>query len=390
MLHLLYSADYELYLGANLRPEPEILIQPTSRLLERADDLGIPVTLFADVACLWRYREWGEAAFPAAAEAQWVDALRRGHDIQLHLHPHWLVTSRGEGGSLRFDPAWFLLGNHSPDPDEVFHYAAGLLKRGRNYLEGLLNNGSNGYECRAFRAGGYGLQPAAGAILRAQLAAGVHIDSSIIPGFVHRSATHAVDFSRVARAANPRLTPEGGLGRDGGPGGILEIPIGAALLPQEILARTHLWDALTRGWAILTDSGRRRAPRGRSLFGDQEPGAASQTAPPRWRRAYWRIWNRLHTRFVRLELTAHPPGALLAALEEYLKPFDWHRDEVFVSLNCHPKGLEQRHLRALARFHRGLRRRYGGYLNTPTFGEVARRVGPPVNSPSGGSAPVPP
>ncbi|MBF0128091.1 MAG: hypothetical protein HQM02_12890, partial [Magnetococcales bacterium] len=89
MLYILYSADYELYLGSNLQPEEEVLIQPTGRLLATCDRLHIPLTLFADLACLWRYRELGSTRFPDSAEAQLQNAIQRRHDVQTHLHPHW-------------------------------------------------------------------------------------------------------------------------------------------------------------------------------------------------------------------------------------------------------------------------------------------------------------
>src|SRR5581483_1985547 len=74
------------------------MVEPTRALLDTCESIGVPMSLFCDVACLWRYREDGDEAFPAAVEDQLRDAIRRGHDVQAHLHPHWLHARRENGG----------------------------------------------------------------------------------------------------------------------------------------------------------------------------------------------------------------------------------------------------------------------------------------------------
>src|SRR5688572_2121620 len=141
MVRVLYSADYELFLGENFLPEIEVLVEPTKRLLAVCEELGIPMTLFVDVACLWRYRELGDHAFPDAVEAQLRDALRGGHDVQAHLHPHWLHATREDGRwSAPLDT--FLVGSLD-DP-------AALLARARDYLQSVLQSVDPAYRCVAF------------------------------------------------------------------------------------------------------------------------------------------------------------------------------------------------------------------------------------------------
>ena len=45
-IYILYSADYELFLGGNYCDENEVLINPTNDLLDLCDRLKIPLTLF--------------------------------------------------------------------------------------------------------------------------------------------------------------------------------------------------------------------------------------------------------------------------------------------------------------------------------------------------------
>ncbi len=200
-LYILYSADYELFLGGNYCDEQEVLIDPTQDLLDRCREMDVPLTLFADTSSILRYREQNIAGFPDLAENQLKDALVRGHDVQSHVHPHWNYT-RIEGRRYTVNPDYFLLGNLDRDPAALYAKVLSNLVTSRDYLHQLLRPVRKDYRCIAFRAGGYGLQPHAPVILKALAEAGFMIDSSIVPGLVVRSSVNEIDFSRVPRRAN--------------------------------------------------------------------------------------------------------------------------------------------------------------------------------------------
>ena len=77
-LYILYSADYELFLGGNYCDEKEVLIDPAQDLLERCRALNIPLTLFADTASILRYREQNIPGFPTLAEHRTEGCTRPG------------------------------------------------------------------------------------------------------------------------------------------------------------------------------------------------------------------------------------------------------------------------------------------------------------------------
>jgi hypothetical protein len=108
-INVLYSIDYEIFWTYN-DDEVRVLIEPTERLLRQAEELGVRYTLFVDVLCLFRYRELGLHHFVDAVEDQLRDAVLRGHDVQTHLHPHWLTAERKDR-IWSFDSRTFLLGN---------------------------------------------------------------------------------------------------------------------------------------------------------------------------------------------------------------------------------------------------------------------------------------
>ncbi len=261
------SVDYELFWVRN-DDEVETLVKPTEALLRAADELGTPFTIFVDLISVWRYAELGRNDFVAAVNAQLVDAVQRGHDVQTHIHPHWLHATR-DGARWRFDSKYFLLGNFG-DEDEVHRLTRDLLVRAKEYLEGLLRPVAPAYRTVAYRAGGYGIQPGERAILHALVDAGYRIDSSIVPGMWMVTARNRIDFRSVPNQPNYYLSPEGGLER-AAPAGILEVPILAGAVDATAFLRRLV--AYMRRWT---------SPRPRPLFGggtsvDDETGTTATT-----------------------------------------------------------------------------------------------------------------
>lgn len=344
MIHLLPSADYEVYLGANHAHEEEVLIEPTNRLLDMYESLGLRITLFCDVACIWRYREWGKEDIAVRMERQMIDALSRGHDVQAHLHPHWLRTDLIDGNYV-FSPEDYLLGTLDTDETRCQTIVEHLLQRVVTYLNALLQPIDSEYQCIAFRAGGYGLQPREKMVLAALLKAGFAIDSSIIPGFVYRSGTHHVDFTATPHQANYWLNAEYGLSQPAPDGeGLFEIPIPAIRLTPWQALQVNLPEALRQVVTILIGQDQKHPPRG-TPCGENPPEPAS-----RWQRAYWRGRAMLlDTRFYRLEagLSLH---LLQTTWERYLNSFPDHGQDSYLAINCHPKGMQQRHFEVLKQF----------------------------------------
>jgi hypothetical protein len=215
---ILYSADYELYLGENFLPETEVLVEPTIALLAACERIRVPLTLFCDVACIWRYRQEGDDAFPDAAEAQLRDAVRRGHDVQALLHPQWLHASR-EDGRWEAPAETFVVGSLE-DP-------APLLARAKAYLEALLQPVEPAYSCIAFRAGHYALQPEYRRVFGALVETGFEADSSVVPGLVLRGEVGRVDYRGWRWPEKARVIYD-----------VLEVPIATARFgPPDALFR---------------------------------------------------------------------------------------------------------------------------------------------------------
>ncbi len=226
---VLPSLDYELFHGRNFLSDEETLFAPTQRILERAQQFGMPVTLFADVLCLQPYRESGLQLFVERFERQLCEAIREGHDVQLHIHPHWTRAIPSSDGWMLREPVIRLA---DLDPAE----ARSVISSAATYLRELLSRADPSYECVAYRAGGLALQPDERALIGMLHDEGIRIDSSIAPGLRVASDVIDIDYSALPRGANWLISAENGLSR-GGERSLFEIPI--ATFSMSFLSRVR-------------------------------------------------------------------------------------------------------------------------------------------------------
>ena len=179
MKHLILTLDYELY-GDGSGNVFEHIIKPTERILTIAEAYNARLTIFFEVIEYWRLKEqWyngnhmGYAENPITAiEEQLRDAYARGHDIQLHLHPHWVNAYWHDNHWIVDNSCWRL----SVLPQVEI---AELLKKGKQTIENIL--GADEFHCNVFRAGGYNIQPSEN-VVKAMQSSGFIADTSIYPG----------------------------------------------------------------------------------------------------------------------------------------------------------------------------------------------------------------
>ena len=93
-MRTLLTLDYEVYFGRRTGSTQRCLIEPTEALLRVAERHHAPLAFFVDAGFLLALRrEMGKSDALArehtAVCAQLRDLARRGHELQLHIHPHW-------------------------------------------------------------------------------------------------------------------------------------------------------------------------------------------------------------------------------------------------------------------------------------------------------------
>lgn len=174
-LELVITLDYEIHGNGEGDPRA-LMVEPTDRLLDLLDAHRARLTIMADTCEILRFRErrdeigrddWGYGAI----ERQLVDAVKRGHDVQLHVHPTY-ERARDAGGRWDLDYADYDLARLG------YPRISTLVKRGKEFLEGLLRPVRPGYRCHAFRAANWSMSPAADTV-RVLLENGFDIETSV-------------------------------------------------------------------------------------------------------------------------------------------------------------------------------------------------------------------
>ena len=90
---IILSFDYELFFGDKSGTVQKTLIEPTNALLDTMDKAGLKGTFFVDVMMLKYLKQVGAERTDSDYKLivdQLHDLLKRGHRLELHLHPHWV------------------------------------------------------------------------------------------------------------------------------------------------------------------------------------------------------------------------------------------------------------------------------------------------------------
>jgi ubiquinone/menaquinone biosynthesis C-methylase UbiE len=151
------------------------VFRPADRLAALGESCGVPVTFFVEMGeYLWLCDH--EPATARRMEAQWRDLARRGHDLQLHLHPSWLP----ELGAANQNGEWFWnwsLAKADAYPGDL----TALIGRCKEALEAVVREVVPSHRVTCFRAGAYQAQPFE-RLYTALLANGIVCDSSVYKG----------------------------------------------------------------------------------------------------------------------------------------------------------------------------------------------------------------
>ena len=244
-MRTLLTFDYEIFFGPRTGTLEKTLIAPTEALTKVADRHGAKCVFFVDAGYILRLRgemrRHPELAAQHDAVANQVESLARaGHEIQLHIHPHW-EDSRWVDGAWHMDTSRYALHSFAPHEirDIVFRYA------------GVLRELAGARAAWAYRAGGWVIQPFH-KLRRALADAGVTVDSTVYPGGRSDGAVQPFNFeaapakSRWRFEADPLVEVEDGA--------FLEVPIASRRLTPDFFWRL--------AWAKKMGGARHRA------FGD--------------------------------------------------------------------------------------------------------------------------
>ena len=185
-MNIFLSLDYELFLqdpGVNIRAS---LIAPTKRLNELLEKNSLRAIYFVDagyMAALNRQKP----IYPSLQNdyniivEQLKDLNRYGHEIGLHIHPHWEDTIF-DGNRWRVKLSRYKLADFNQEE------ASAIFKHYYTILQEQTHS-----KIVSYRAGGWCLEPFTH-ISSAMRQCGVFIDSTVFQDGKKQTATHSFDF----------------------------------------------------------------------------------------------------------------------------------------------------------------------------------------------------
>ena len=247
-MRTLITLDYEIFFGPRTGTLERSLLEPTRALLRVADQHGARCVFFVDAGYILRLREEMRRAPALRADydavCRQVEGLARaGHEVQLHIHPHW-EDSRWTPGGWQMDTSRYAL--HSFAPHEI----SDIVMR----YTGVLREIAGPQSAYAYRAGGWVIQPFH-KLRRSLSQAGITIDSTVYAGGRSEGTVQPFNFegapgkSRWRFDADPLVEVEDGA--------FLEVPIASRRLKPDFFWRF--------AWAKKMGGDKHRA------FGDGAP-----------------------------------------------------------------------------------------------------------------------
>ena len=243
------SFDYELFFGSNSGTVLKTLIEPTNTLLSVLERHGFRGNFFIDYLMFRELeKQSGEKAQSdlKMLKDQICDMVRRGHRIELHLHPHWIDAKYNGDGTWNFDD-FTHYSLSSLDEETIIE----MFKSGVSYLTSLVKDECPNYKIVAFRAGGWAVQPF-NKIKKAFEVSGIKIDSSTSFGMFRKMKDSCFDFRRMPYKALYHFEDDVCIEKANG--SFLEIPITSfhrnvilVLVDRICGAFLHLFDKVTDG-----------------------------------------------------------------------------------------------------------------------------------------------
>ncbi len=191
---VILSYDYELFFGERSGTVKNSLVSPTDKILDAMETVGLHGNFFIDVLMiksLQRNTDQRSREDLELIENQLRDIVRRGHRIELHLHPHWIDAKYNGDGTWDFSNfKHYMLSTFSKD--EITQ----MFIEGVGYLNTIGSEVKPGYRVCAFRAGGWAIQPFE-ILKEAFKTSGVLIDSSTAYGLFEKNRYSWFDFRNM-------------------------------------------------------------------------------------------------------------------------------------------------------------------------------------------------
>lgn len=196
MRHVLFTIDYEIF-GNGSGDVRQHVVDPTERMARIAERYEMPLVIYVEVEEYLAFQRHAAELTLALGydparliREQMHDLARRGHDVQLHLHPEW-YGSRLINGRWQLDFTKRTVDSLFETVEETTAYL-GQRKEDLKELAGLSGN----QRVLAYRAGAFSAQPST-RLIPALVRNGFQIDSSVVHGLRQKNEHLDLDYRQA-------------------------------------------------------------------------------------------------------------------------------------------------------------------------------------------------
>ena len=219
MKNIILTFDYELFFQKSGTPQ-KCIINPVNDLINLFDTYNIKATFFVDTLYLERLKtenDYTKAQF-SLIEKQLIELVKKGHRIELHLHPHWIDAVFNNNSKEWLFPNY----KHYTLESLAINEIDEIFNTGINLLEEIAKKVDPKYKVIAYRAGGLCLNSflILEKIFRKY---NIKIDSSVSSGIEFKSNVHNNNFDNIPNKSIYKFNSD--LGLEEIDGNYIEVPI---------------------------------------------------------------------------------------------------------------------------------------------------------------------
>jgi hypothetical protein len=224
---IILTIDYEIHFGSSTGTVKDCMIDPTDSLIKLCEKNNCKMTVFWDILHYYRLLQLENYNIELRddrelIEKQIQELVRKGHDIQLHIHPHWIdaeyVNSKWLFSYDRFSLSELIECGDINDINSI----AGCISISKKLVEKVVKNINPNSEVNTIRAGGYLIEPF-NFISKDLKNNNIFIDSSICPNRKVSKGKFSYDFNGYPQHLSYRF--EDSPSKLVNDGAFIEIPI---------------------------------------------------------------------------------------------------------------------------------------------------------------------
>ena len=235
-MNIFITLDYEMFFGTKFGNLTTSIIKPTRQLLNIANRHNIKMTFFVDIGYIIKLKQY-KGQYEILEEdyrlitKQVKTLISYGHDVQLHIHPHW-EDSSFDGSQWNIVTQRYKLHDFSDNEikDIVFRY--------KQELEELTE-----HKIFTYRAGGWCIQPFS-KIRQALEKNGLWLDSTLFNNGSAHNNTHSYNFKNMPQKSEYRFEDDPLVEKEDGY--FMEIPISSYKISPWFYLKTYLLNKLGR------------------------------------------------------------------------------------------------------------------------------------------------